>query len=65
MWVIRRWALIANRNGGGVCAFQSSSIFVVGIPNNVTRNLGLGEAADLVVDSLAELAPEDLLARLA
>ena len=49
----------------GATAAKAAGIFVVGIPNNVTRNLGLGEAADLVVDSLAELAPEDLLARLA
>jgi hypothetical protein len=32
------------------------------VPNEVTRALGLDEA-DLVLDSLAELAPAELLAR--
>jgi hypothetical protein len=32
------------------------------VPNEVTRSLGLDEA-DLVLDSLADLAPAELLAR--
>jgi hypothetical protein len=35
------------------------------VPNAVTRDLGLGESADLVVESLADLPPDELLARLA
>jgi HAD superfamily hydrolase (TIGR01509 family) len=47
----------------GVRAARGAGVFVVGIPNPVTRDLGL-EEADLVLESLAELAPEELLARL-
>jgi HAD superfamily hydrolase (TIGR01509 family) len=47
----------------GVSAAKQAGIFVVGIPNNVTRSFDLGEA-DVVVDSLAELPPDELLARL-
>ena len=48
----------------GVLAAKAAGIFVVGIPNAVTRDLGLDEAgADLVLDSLADLPPEDLFAR--
>ena len=49
---------------GAQAAPQTSAagIFVVGIPNAVTRELGLDEA-DLVVESLADLPPDDLLAR--
>ena len=49
----------------GARAAQEAGIFVVGIPNAVTADLGLHEHADLVVDSLADLAPSDLIARLA
>ena len=38
------------------------SIFTVGIPNSVTKNYGLDEA-DLIVESLADLPPDELLAR--
>ena len=49
----------------GVLAAKAAGIFCVAIPNEVTRELGLGEAgADLVLDSLAELPPDELLARL-
>jgi HAD superfamily hydrolase (TIGR01509 family) len=49
----------------GVRAAKEAGIFCVAVPNEVTRNLGLDEAgADLVLDSLAELAPDELLARL-
>jgi HAD superfamily hydrolase (TIGR01509 family) len=47
----------------GVRAAKEAGIFVVGIPNNVTRGFGL-EEADVVVDSLADLPPDELLARL-
>ena len=42
---------------------KRAGIYVVGIPNSVTRDLGLDGAADLVVDSLADLPPDELLAR--
>lgn len=47
----------------GISAATAAGIFTVGVPNAITRELGL-EAADLVVESLADLAPEALLARL-
>jgi HAD superfamily hydrolase (TIGR01509 family) len=49
----------------GAAAAKAAGIFVVGVPNTVTRDLGLGDDADLLVDSLADLPPDDLLARLA
>ena len=49
----------------GAQAAKAAGVYVVGIPNSVTRDLGLAEAADLVVDSLADLPPDELLARLA
>jgi HAD superfamily hydrolase (TIGR01509 family) len=48
----------------GAAAAAAAGIYVVGIPNDVTRDLGLDEHADLVLDSLADLAPQELLARL-
>ncbi|HZP72644.1 MAG TPA: HAD family phosphatase [Gaiellaceae bacterium] len=48
----------------GAAAAKAAGIFVVGVPNTVTRDLGLAEHADLVVDSLADLPPDELLARL-
>jgi HAD superfamily hydrolase (TIGR01509 family) len=47
----------------GVRAARAAGIFVVAVPNEVTRSLGL-EEADLVLDSLADLPPAELLARL-
>jgi putative hydrolase of the HAD superfamily len=47
----------------GVRAAKAAGIFCVAVPNEVTRTLGLDEA-DLVLDSLADLAPAELLARL-
>jgi HAD superfamily hydrolase (TIGR01509 family) len=47
----------------GASAAKAAGIYVVGIPNAVTRDLGLGDVADLVLDSLAELPPDELLAR--
>jgi len=50
----------------GVLAAKAAGIFCVAVPNEVTRDLGLAEAgADLVLDSLADLPPEDLFSRLA
>lgn len=49
----------------GAAAAQAAGVFVVGIPNAVTADYGLEESADLVLGSLAELAPADLLARVA
>ena len=47
----------------GAAAARAAGIYVVGIPNTVTADLGLDASADLVLGSLAELAPADLLAR--
>jgi HAD superfamily hydrolase (TIGR01509 family) len=44
----------------GVRAATAAGIFTVGVPNAITLELGLDDA-DLVVDSLAELPPEQLL----
>jgi HAD superfamily hydrolase (TIGR01509 family) len=50
----------------GVLAAKAAGVFCVAVPNEVTRELGLEEAgADLVLDSLADLSPEALFARLA
>ena len=50
----------------GVLAARAAGIFCVAIPNEVTRDLGLEAAgADLILDSLADLPPESLFARLA
>jgi beta-phosphoglucomutase-like phosphatase (HAD superfamily) len=46
----------------GIRAARAAGIFVVAVPNAVTRDFGLDEA-DLLVESLAELPPEELLAR--
>jgi HAD superfamily hydrolase (TIGR01509 family) len=49
----------------GVLAAKAAGIFCVAVPNEVTRDLGLEAAgADLVLDSLADLPPDALLARL-
>ena len=47
----------------GALGAKRAGIYVVGIPNAVTRDLDLAGAADLVVDSLADLPPDELLAR--
>jgi HAD superfamily hydrolase (TIGR01509 family) len=44
----------------GVRAATAAGIYTVAVPNAITRDLGL-DGADLVVDSLADLAPERLL----
>ena len=47
----------------GALGAKRAGIYVVGIPNAVTRDLDLAGTADLVVDSLADLPPDELLAR--
>ena len=50
----------------GVLAAKAAGVYCVAVPNEVTRELGLEEAgADLVLDSLADLPPDDLFARFA
>jgi HAD superfamily hydrolase (TIGR01509 family) len=56
-------AVVFEDSPNGVRAGKAAGIFTVAIPNSVTRDYGLDEA-DLVVDSLADLPPDDLLARL-
>jgi len=55
-------AVVFEDSPNGVKAARAAGIFVVAIPNNVTRDFGLDEA-DLVLDSLADLPPDELLAR--
>ena len=55
-------AVVFEDSPNGIRAAKAAGIFVVGIPNSVTRELGLGEA-DIVVESLADLPPDELLAR--
>jgi HAD superfamily hydrolase (TIGR01509 family) len=47
----------------GVRAARAAGIFVVAVPNSVTRDYGLDEA-DVLVESLADLPPDELLERL-
>jgi HAD superfamily hydrolase (TIGR01509 family) len=49
----------------GAAAAKAAGVFVVGIPNTVTRELGLAEHADIVVESLADLPPDELVAQVA
>jgi HAD superfamily hydrolase (TIGR01509 family) len=55
-------AVVFEDSPNGVRAGKAAGIFTVAIPNSVTRDYGLDEA-DLVVGSLADLPPDDLLAR--
>jgi HAD superfamily hydrolase (TIGR01509 family) len=55
-------AIVFEDSPNGVRAGKAAGIFTVAIPNDVTRDYGL-EEADLVVQSLAELPPDELLAR--
>jgi HAD superfamily hydrolase (TIGR01509 family) len=48
----------------GAAAAKAAGIYVVGVPNAVTRDLGLEEHADLLLESLADLPPDELLTRL-
>jgi putative hydrolase of the HAD superfamily len=56
-------AIAFEDSPNGAAAARAAGIFVVGIPNAVTADMGLPETADLVVDSLADLSPDTLLAR--
>jgi HAD superfamily hydrolase (TIGR01509 family) len=47
----------------GARAAKAAGIYVVGIPNSVTQGFGLEDAADVVVESLADLPPDELVAR--
>jgi len=58
-------AIAFEDSPNGALAAKAAGVFVVGVPNAVTRDYGLDEHADLVVDSLAELPPDELLARVA
>jgi HAD superfamily hydrolase (TIGR01509 family) len=55
-------AIVFEDSPNGVRAAKAAGIYVVAVPNTVTRDYGLDEA-DLVLDSLAELPPDELLAR--
>jgi HAD superfamily hydrolase (TIGR01509 family) len=55
-------AVVFEDSPNGVRAGRAAGIFVVAVPNAVTRDYALDEA-DLVVESLAALPPDELLAR--
>jgi HAD superfamily hydrolase (TIGR01509 family) len=57
-------AIVFEDSPNGVAAGRAAGIFVVGIPNDVTRAYGLDEA-DLVLDSLADVPPAELVERAA
>jgi HAD superfamily hydrolase (TIGR01509 family) len=61
--VVAGEAIAFEDSPNGAAAAQAAGIYVVGIPNAVTRDLGLAAHADLVLDSLAALAPAELVAR--
>ena len=56
-------AIAFEDSPNGARAARAAGIYVVGVPNRVTAGLGLHEEVDLLVDSLAELPPPELLAR--
>jgi HAD superfamily hydrolase (TIGR01509 family) len=59
-------AVALEDSPNGVLAAKAAGIFCVAVPNEVTRGLGLEEAgADLVLESLADLPPDELLSRFA
>jgi HAD superfamily hydrolase (TIGR01509 family) len=55
-------AIVFEDSPNGVRAAKAAGIFVVAVPNSVTRDYGLDDA-DLVVESLADLPADELLAR--
>ena len=57
-------AVAFEDSANGVRAARAAGIFCVAVPNEVTRSFGLA-GADVVLGSLAELAPDELLARFA
>jgi HAD superfamily hydrolase (TIGR01509 family) len=56
-------AIAFEDSPNGARAARGAGIFVVGVPNAVTADFDLHEDVDLVVDSLADLPPSELLAR--
>jgi HAD superfamily hydrolase (TIGR01509 family) len=58
-------AIAFEDSPNGALAAKAAGVFVVGIPNAITRGYGLEDHADLVVDSLADLPPDELIARVA
>ena len=59
-------AVVFEDSPNGVRAAKAAGIYCVAVPNEVTRELGLDAAgADLLLDSLADLAPDELLRRFA
>jgi len=66
LYVTAHEAVAFEDSPNGVLAAKAAGLFCVAVPNEVTRDLGLEDAgADLVLDSLADLPPEDLFRRLA
>ena len=55
-------AVVFEDSPNGVAAGKAAGLFVVGVPNEVTREVGLRDA-DLVVESLADLPPAELVQR--
>jgi len=55
-------AIVFEDSPNGVRAARAAGIFTVAVPNSVTQDYGLDEA-DLVVRSLGDLTPDELLAR--
>jgi HAD superfamily hydrolase (TIGR01509 family) len=49
----------------GAVAARAAGVYVVGVPNNVTADLGLDGHVDLLLGSLADLPPSMLVGRLA
>ena len=56
-------AIVFEDSPNGVRAGRAAGIYTVASPNAGTRDYGLGEA-DLVLDSLADLTPDAMLARI-
>jgi HAD superfamily hydrolase (TIGR01509 family) len=56
-------AIAFEDSPNGAAAAKAAGIYVVGVPNAVTRDLGLAEHADVVAESLAALPPDELFAR--
>ncbi len=54
-------AIVFEDSPNGVTAAKAAGIFVVAVPNNLTRQLSL-EHADLILDSLADLALDRIIA---
>src|SRR3954468_12621565 len=54
-------AIAFEDSPNGAKAAKAAGIYVVGIPNEVTKDLGLADTADLMLGSLADLPPGELL----